>query len=181
MENNVDDISFLEQRRVPFRAVIGVIIFSIITVQGFRMDQNGLAYIMLVCTLWMLGIAILNRKAGSQILMTLKKDGILFFNADGIVPYTSIQDIEVECYNGMAHMQLNSVFHIISEKANTLPNFKDSRLKIFFKMPSSRKGKGFRKHLVVFNYGGLVTTDGIKVKADDLSDELIYRIQKANE
>jgi hypothetical protein len=181
MENKENEISFIERRRVPIRGLIGAIIFGIIAIQGFRMNQNGLAYIMTICAVWYLGIAWLNRKAGTQILMTLKEDGIQFFNADGIVPYTAIEGLEIESYNGMAHVQYNSVFHIFSEKSNTLPNFNDSRFKVFFKMPSARKGKGFRKSLVVFNYGRLKTLDGINVNADDLSDELVYRIQKANE
>lgn len=179
METNNDDISFIERRRVPFRALIGAIAFAIITVQGFRLGSEGLGYIMLVCTLWYFGMAFFNRNAGSKVLMTLKDDGILFFNADGIVPYTSIEGLEVEAYNSVLHLQFSTVLHINSKDAGTLPKFNDSRFKIFFKMPSARKGKGFRKHLVVFNYGGLKTLDGELVNATDLEEEIIYRIEKS--
>lgn len=171
-----NDIDFFERRRVPIRSFVGGIALSAIAAQGFRMNSDALAYIMTVCSLWFFAIAYFNRNAGKQVFMTLKDDGILFANADGIVPYESIESLEIECYNGIMHMQLDSVLHIDSDKSNTLPNFNDSRFKIFFKIASARKGKGFRKHLVAFNYGGLRTADGKLVHADDLNDELVYRI-----
>lgn len=47
-------------------------------------------------------------------------------------------------------------------------------------MADAFKGKGFRKHLVGFNYGGLRTTDGQKVYRELLGEELFYRIEKAH-
>jgi len=180
MKSAINDMAFTERRRVPVRALLGGIVFLIMAIQGFRMQSNGIAAALLVCSLWYLGMAWLNRNAGAQTLMILKDKGIWFFNADGLVPYTSIEATEVESYSGIAQMQLNTVLHIIAEKANTLPNFKDSRLKILFKMPSARKGKGFRKYLVVFNYGGLRDEDGKNVDYDNLEEEILYRIEKAH-
>ena len=180
MKSSINDMAFTERRRVPVRALLGGILFLAMAIQGFRMEAGGIANILLVCSLWYLGMAWLNRKAGSQTLMILKEKGIWFFNADGLVPYASIEATEVESYSGVVQMQLNTVLHIIAEKSNTLPNFNDSRWKIFFKMPSARKGKGFRKHLVVFNYGGLRDKDGKNVDYDNLEEEIAYRIQKAH-
>ena len=70
-------------------------------------------------------MAWLNRKAGSQTLMILKDKGIWFFNADGLVPYTSIEGTEVESYSGIGQMQLNTVFHIIAEKADIYGGLRD--------------------------------------------------------
>ncbi|MDQ0655221.1 hypothetical protein [Pseudomonas cedrina] len=181
MKSTITDIAFTERRRVPVRALLGGIVFLAMAIQGFRMESNGIATLLLVCSFWYLGMAWLNRNAGSQTLMILKDNGIWFFNADGLVPYTAIEATEVESYSGIVQMQLNTVIHIAAEKADTLPNFDDSRWKIFFKMPSARKGKGFRKHLVVFNYGGLRDEDGKNVDYDDLEDELAYRIEKAHQ
>ena len=179
MKSTINDMAFTERRRVPVRALLGGILFLPMAIQGFRMESNGIATLLLVCSLWCLGMAWLNRNAGSQTLMILKDKGIWFFNADGLVPYTSIEATEVETYSGIFQMQLNMVLHITPEKADTLPNFNDSRWKIFFKMPSARKGKGFRKHLVVFNYGGLRDEDGKNAGYDNLEDEIAYRIEKA--
>ncbi|WP_249384301.1 hypothetical protein [Pseudomonas fluorescens] len=181
MKSSINDMAFTERRRVPVRALLGGVLFLVMAIQGFRMESNGIAALLLVCSLWYLGMAWLNRNAGSQTLMVLKDKGIWFFNADGLVPYTSIEATEVESYSGIAQMQLNTVLHIIAEKADTLPNFNDSRWKIFFKMPSARKGKGFRKHLVVFNYGGLRDEDGKNVDYENLEEELTYRIEKAHQ
>lgn len=180
MESTTNDMAFIERRRVPVRALLGGILFLAMAIQGYRVESNGIATLLLVCSLWYLGMAWLNRNAGSQTLMILKKKGVWLFNADGLVPYTSIEATEVESYSGIFQMQLNMVLHIIPEKAETLPSFNDSRLKIFFKMPSARKGRGFRKHLVVFNYGGLRDEDGKNVGYDNLEDELMYRIKKAH-
>ncbi|MGO4801223.1 hypothetical protein ACEN2T_18235 [Pseudomonas sp. W22_MBD1_FP4] len=181
MKSTSNDMPFTERRRVPVRALLGGIAMLVLAIQGFRMDSNGLGYLLLTCSLWYLGMAWLNRKAGSKTLMVLKDKGIWFFNADGLVPYTSIEGTEVESYSSILTMQLNATFHIIAAKADTLPNFNDSRWKIFFKMPSARKGKGFRKHLVVFNYGGLRDDASLNVNYDDLEAEIHYRIKKAHE
>jgi hypothetical protein len=181
MKSTINDMAFTERRRVPVRALLGGVLFLVMAIQGFRMESNGIAALLLVCSLWYLGMAWLNRNAGSQTLMILKDKGIWFFNADGLVPYTSIEATEVESYSGIAQMQLNTVLHIIAERADTLPDFNDSRWKIFFKMPSARKGKGFRKHLVVFNYGGLRDEDGNNVDYENLEEELTYRIEKAHQ
>jgi hypothetical protein len=180
MESTLTDMAFTERKRVPVRALIGGIVFLAMAIQGFRMGSNGIASLLLVCSVWYSCMAFLNRNAGGQTLMILKDKGIWFFNADGLVPYTSIEATEVESLSGIGQMQLNTVLHIIAEKADTLPNFNDSRWKIFFKMPSARKGRGFRKHLVVFNYGGLRDEDGKNVDYDNLEDEIIFRIEKAN-
>lgn len=181
MKSTVNDIAFTERRRVFVRALVGGMLLLVMASIGLRPNSNGIAAILVVCSLWFWVMAWLNRKAGSQTLMILKDKGIWFFNADGLVPYTSIEGTEVESYSGIGQMQLNTVLHIIAEKADTLPKFDDSRLKIFFKMPSARKGKGFRKHLVVFNYGGLRDQDGKNVDYENLQDELTYRIQKAHQ
>lgn len=179
MEQKAGDVAFKEGRRVLFMgSFIGVALMAM-GIQAFRIDYDGLAITLLLCAAWLLAAAWINRSAGSKELMILKDDGIWFFNADGLLPYTSIDDMEIETYCNHKDFQFNSLFHITPEKVDTVPAFKYSRLDFFFKKPGATKGRGFRKHVVVFNYGGLRALDGKSVDPDDLYEELSYRIGRA--
>ncbi|WP_248805109.1 hypothetical protein [Pseudomonas sp. MWU13-2100] len=181
MQQSLNDMSFSERRRVPIGALILGLLVLPLAIQAFRMEAVGkFAYVLLLCSLYMFVAAFLNRKAGSTPLMILKDEGVWFFNADGLVPYTSIQAVEVETYNTLKDIQRNLVLHIHAEKADTLPHFNNKRWKLLFMMPDARKGRGFRKHLVAFNYGGLCITGGQSADPDVLAEEIVYRIGKAH-
>ena len=180
MQKPTTELYFCEGRRVLIRALLMGLLALPITIQAIRMGSTALAYILLASTLYAFAMAFLNRKAGSIPLMILKDDGIQFFNADGIVPYTSIESFEIERFSTWQDIQLGLALNIYPEKTNTLPHFTRKRWWPPMKVADAFKGKGFRKHLVGFNYGGLRTTDGQKVDRELLGEELLYRIEKAH-
>lgn len=180
MQKTFPELSFAEGRRVLLRALLMGLLVLPITIQAVRMGSTALAYILLASTVYAFAMAFLNRKAGSIPLMILKDEGIQFFNADGIVPYTSIESFEVERFSTWQDIQLGLALNIYPETTDTLPHFDRKRWWAAMKMADAFKGKGFRKHLVGFNYGGLRTTDGQKVYRELLEEELLYRIEKAH-
>ncbi|MDR3411771.1 MAG: hypothetical protein P4L87_12660, partial [Formivibrio sp.] len=113
MQQSLNDMSFSERRRVPIGALIAGLLLLPLAIQALRTETVGkFAYVLFLCSLYMFVAALLNRKAGSTPLMILKDEGIWFFNADGLVPYTSIQAVEVETYNTLKDIQRNLVLHI---------------------------------------------------------------------
>ncbi|WP_244154439.1 hypothetical protein [Ectopseudomonas composti] len=179
MEITASDVEFKEGRRVLFMGGgIGLLLMGL-SFQAFRMGASPIAGLLLLVAVWLLASAWINRGAGSKPLMILKDEGIWFFNANGLLPYTSIGDMEIETYCTHKDFQFNSTFHIPLEKVDTLPAFQYSRLDGLFLRPGAARGRGFRKHVVVFRYGNLRDADGKGLDADDLFEELSYRINRA--
>lgn len=179
MELKAGDVEFKEGRRVLFMGSGIGIALMVLSIYAFFSEYQGLGGLLLFCASWLLISAWINRNAGSEPIMILRDEGIWFFNADRLLPYTSIDDMEIETYCNHKDIHFNSLFHITPEKVDTLPSFTFSRFDRFFKKPGAAKGRGFRKYVVVFTYGGLRDIDGKSVDPDDLYEELNYRIGRA--
>lgn len=185
MEINKGDVTFTESRRVLFMGAGLGLVLVVLAIAAFSSGKatgvTGLGVVFLIGAAWLFASAWSNRNAGDKPLMVLKEDGIWFFNADRMLPYTSIEGIEIETYCTHKDIQFNSTFHITPEKIETVPTFQYGRSDSVLNKPGATKGRAFRKHIVVFRYGRLRDADGKLVDMDDLAEELNYRINRAYE